>query len=428
MRKYILIVKNLALTSTAKDTYILFAGNLISAFLGFVYTLVAARILSLSDFGIFSAAMNLVYIIIAISDLGISNGTIQFVSKLRSDGKHSEADKYVKSAFVIKLLSAFLFSCVLIVFPHNIAQRFLATGEISIVRWIAIATLSFVFYNYFPYVIQAEKKFLKSVIVENSFGVLRLLLTFGIVILGISDLPGLFLAFTLGNLGPLLLGFLFIGTAFLSSMPGFKIYKNLILFSGWLGVNRVISSVSGRLDLQMLAGMAGALETGIYSIPARLTIFIAIITSSFSSVLATRLTSFNDKSKERSYIIKASFALIPVVAGIILWIIVAEPFIIFLFGSKYASSVQVFRVLAASSIPFLLTAPATSAIVFSMKKPVYIGLYALPQLILIYILNRIFIPQYKAFGPAYTMVIVNILLCFYLWFLVIKYYWFEKKR
>src|SRR4030043_1346999 len=428
MKRYLILAKNLAFTRTAKDTYIIFSGNILSAFLGFVYTLIAARTLSVPEFGIFSAAVNLVYIIISLSDFGVSSGTVQFVARLRSEGRHKEAERYIKSAFMIRIASTLFVSILLILFPLFIAERFLATNQTSVTYWVFISTLGFAFYTFFPYVLQADKKFLKSVVVENSFGVIRLGLTLIFLVLGILNFSTIFLSFSLGNLGPILLGFIFVGSGFLLVKPDIKIYKSLLLFSGWLGVNRVVSSISGRLDVQMLASLAGAIETGMYSIPSRLTLFVVIMTSSFSAVLAPRLSSFNNKNKEKAYIVKASLALIPIIRGILFWIVIAKPFIVLLFGEKYSTSTPILQVLAVSTIPFLMTAPAVTAIVYSMKKTAYIGIFALPQLVIIYILNRIFIPIYGAFGPAYTLIIVYSIFAVYVWGIVIRHYWLVKDK
>jgi len=174
--------------------------------------------------------------------------------------------------------------------------------------------------------------------------------------------------------------------------------------------------------------MAGALATGLYSIPSRLANFIVVLSGSYSSVLATRLASFGDREKEKTYILKSTLALIPITGGIILWILLAKPFIIFLFGEKYLNSVPIFQALAASQIPFLFTVPAVSAIIYSMKKTIYIGTLSFFQLAAIFALNYYFIPKYGPFGPTITFGITNTLLAIYVWFLVIKHYWFKQNN
>lgn len=80
MRRYFDRVLGLARSQTAKDTYILFVGNIAAAFLGFIFTLIVARALSVEDFGILSAATNLIIIVASFTDLGISSGLVNFAS------------------------------------------------------------------------------------------------------------------------------------------------------------------------------------------------------------------------------------------------------------------------------------------------------------------------------------------------------------
>jgi len=216
-----------------------------------------------------------------------------------------------------------------------------------------------------------------------------------------------------------------VGIKFLKSDPNKNVYSKLLRFSGWLGVNRVISTISGRLDIQMLASLAGATVTGFYSIPSRLSLFIVVLSSSFSSVLAPRFASFGNREKEKAYILKSSLALIPIVAGIIFWIIIAKPFIVLLFGEKYLPAVPVFQALAAAMTPFLIATPSITAIIYAMKKTVYIGTFSLFQLASIFLLNLLFIPKFGAFGPTITFGIVHTILAIYTWAIVIRHYWFD---
>jgi O-antigen/teichoic acid export membrane protein len=166
--------------------------------------------------------------------------------------------------------------------------------------------------------------------------------------------------------------------------------------------------------------------TGLYSIPARLASFITVLAGSFSSVLAPRLAGYGNKESEKKYIVKSLLFLLPITAGIIIWIILAKPFMLLLFGTKYLASVPVFQALAAAQVPFLFTVPSVSAIIYSMKKTAYIGLYSFFQIAAIFGMNFILIPKYGAFGPAITLGVTNIILAIFTWVVVIKHYWFEK--
>jgi O-antigen/teichoic acid export membrane protein len=423
MKRYYERAVTLATSATAKDTYILFIGNLVSAFFSFLFILLVARGLSVSNFGVFSAAANLVTIIASLSDLGISSGLISFIAKASRKGDILKAQRYMKASLVIRLVALSILVLVTVIFAPFVSKSFLATGDATVAYWVGGLSLAFLFWALFPSILQAQKRFWQSVVVDLSLAGGRLLLAFGFFVLGGLTLTKAFAAFTLSTFFVILAGFAFLGTSFLFIKVGKDVYSKLLRFSGWLGVNKVISSVSGRLDVQMLAAMAGATATGFYSISSRLAMFIVLLTSSFSAVLAPRLASFGNKESEKTYIKKASLAIVPVIFGVILWIIVAEPFITILFGQKYLPSVPVFRALAASMIPFLLTAPAVPAIIYAMKKPVYIGAFSFFQIAAIFLINYLLIPKIGAFAPTVAFGVVHTILAIYVWVIVIRYYW-----
>jgi O-antigen/teichoic acid export membrane protein len=423
VRRYYEQARSFATSATAKDTYILFGGNLLSAFLGFVFTLFVARGLSVSEFGVFSAVVNLVVIVASLSDLGISSGLINFIAKASSQGDIEKAHKYMKASLVIRLLALSVFVLIIFVFAPFVSNKFLATNDTAVAYWAGGLSLALLFWLLFPSILQAQKRFLQSIIVDLSLSAGRVILVLLFFVFGGLTLGKVFASFTASMVFVILAGFMFLGTRFLFVKTEKGNYSKLLRFSGWLGVNRIISSISGRLDVQMLAAMAGATLTGFYSISSRLAMFIVLLTSSFSAVLAPRLASFGNKENEKTYIKKASLALIPIIFGVILWIIIAEPFITKLFVQKYLPSVPVFRALAAAMIHFLITAPAVPAIIYAMKKPVYIGTFSFFQIAAMFLINLLLIPKIGAFAPTVAFGVVNTILAVYVWTIVIKYYW-----
>ena len=426
MRRYYDRAKSLVFSSTAKDTYVLFSGNVLSAFLGFVYTLFIARALSVSDFGIFSAAVNLVIILISVTDLGISTGVVSFVSEKLSLGEKQESEKYIKAAVIIRFIVTFVVCIATIIFANTFTNSLLATKDILVTVLTAAITLSLALPMLLPFVMQAQKRFVASIVSDNSLYLSRLIFMFIFMyVLGLTINNSL-ISYVLGGLVGSIVGLFLLKPKFLFTKPDKNIYTNLAKFTGWLGVNRIISSVSGRLDIQMLAVMVGATATGLYSIPNRLAGFVIVLTSSFSGVLAPRLASFQNKELEKKYIIKATLALIPIIAGLLLWIAIAEPFIVILFGDKYLEAVPIFQALTVSMIPFVLTAVSVTAIVYAMKKTVYIGVFSFFQIAAIFLLNLLFIPKFGIIGPTITFGITNTILAIYTWVIIIRYYWFEK--
>jgi O-antigen/teichoic acid export membrane protein len=426
VRQYFYKARTLAFSATAKDTYVLFSGNLLSAFLGFLFTILIARGLSVEHFGIYSASTNLIAIIVSLTDIGISSAVVNFIARALAKGKRNLANAYIHASFVSRIVLGLIIATLLILFSSFISQNLLATTESQASVWVALISFGFLFWSLFPFLLQAQKRFLPSVLVDIIPGTSRLLFAFVFFIFGVLTLRNTYLAFFLATVVSVICGLYFIGTKFIFTKPRRHIYVKLLKFSGWLGVNRIVSSISGKLDVQMLANLVGATATGLYSIPARLASFLIVLTASFSGVLAPRLAAFDDKEKEKQYILKATLAMVPIVGGIIIWVIIARPFILILFGEKYLPAVNLFRALALANIPFVLTAPSVTAIIYAMKKTVYIGTFSFFQLTSVFLLNLFLIPKFGAFGPTITFGITNTVLAIYTWVIVIRHYWTKK--
>ena len=420
------MAKGMLFTATAKDTFVLFAGNLGSAFWGFLFMLFAARSLSVYEFGVLSAVLNFATILVSLADIGISSGTVNFVSVHTARGEHKEANEYTKAAFIIRLSIVLGISLLVALFAPFISKTFLASSNPAMALWAAIIPIFLFPDMFFPFILQAKKKFLQSTVIDNAFYLARLLFALAFYVVGALTMDKIFWAFGAGFVVSMILIAIFVGSDFMHSKPGKDKYTGLLKYSGWVGVNRIISSISGRLDIQMLASLSGALATGLYSIPSRLVGFLTVLVSSFSSVLAPRFASFGTRESEKKYLLKSLLAILPLAAGVVLWILIAGPFILTLFGDKYLDSVPVFQALAAATIPYLFTVPSVTAIIYSMKKTVYIGAYSFLHVTIVFLLNLYFIPKFGVFGPAITLAIAYSLLAIYTWVIVIKYYWGSK--
>jgi len=426
VRAYINKAVGLAKSQSARDTYVLFGGNIVSAFLGFLFTLIIARGLSVGDFGVFSAVNNLVTIISSVADIGISAGLVSFVASFTAKGDKENAWRYLKASLVARLVVVSLLSLALLAFAPIVAKRLLASSDINMVYWSVVLSFGLMFWGYFPSALQAYKRFVASISVDISLGIIRVLAVGSFFFAGALTLSTSFISFTLGTIMAVVSGLIFLGVSFLIiDTPG-EVYSKLLRFSGWVGVNRIVSAISGRIDLQMLAVFMGAEVVGQYSIAQRLALFVTVLISSFSVVLATRLAAFDDREKEKGYVIKSTLATLLIVMGVIVWIIIARPFISLLFGIKYLPAVPIFQAFAASMVPFILATTPVTAIIYSMKKPIYIGYFSFFQLAAIFLLNLLLIPKIGPYGPLVAFFVVGLVLAIFSWTIVYNYYWSKK--
>jgi O-antigen/teichoic acid export membrane protein len=423
MKKYITKAKSFAMSATAKDTGFLFVGNWLSAIWGLFFKMVTYRAMNIAEFGIFYAALNLSTIMASLSDVGISSGSVNFVAEHHSKNNEEKANEYTKAAFFTRLVIVLALSIIVILLSKFIAPTFLATKDYKVAIWAAIIPLFLFPDAFFPFILQAKRKFAQSTIIDNAFYIARLIFASAFYFIGRLNMPLAFWSFGAGFVVELVLILHYVKIDFLFSKPKKVVYNDLLKFSSWLGVNRIISSISGKVDVQMLAMLKGAVPTGIYSIPSSIASFIVVLAGSYSSVLAPRMAAFGNRDKEKEYLIKSTLALIPLTLLIIFGIAIAKPFILLAFGNKSLSSVNVFYALALSQIPFLFTTTPVTAIIYSIKKTIYIGILSFFQLAGTIALDYIFIPKYGVFGPTITYAIANTLVAVYVWIVVIRYYW-----
>ena len=347
---------------------------------------------------------------------------INFVSTKLGDNDKNGASRYLKASFIIRLISILVVSGVVALIPKFISVNLLATADYTVSYWVAVISIGLTAWLTFPYAMMAYKKFWQSVVLDWSLGIPRILFFLGLGMMFPVNLNLALASYGLSTILPIIFGFSVIGIKFLKTKTYKSDYVDLAKFSGWLGVNRVISSISGRLDVTMLANLTTAGIVGQYSIASRLSSFVIVLSSSLGSVLSTRFARFNNKEEEKKYLIKSSLFILPIIFGVIIWILIAKPFVLILFGEKYYESIIIFKYLLFSMIPFVIATPAVTAIVHSMRKPIYIGVFSFIQVVMIFIFNVYFINLFNGIGPAIAFLITNSILAIYSWVIVFRYY------
>lgn len=426
MKNYIERAKTLAFSSTAKDTYILFFGNTLAAFLGFVYIIFVSNVLSKESFGVFSAATNLVVLLISLTDVGLSTTVVNFVAEYISKNDYLNSNKFVKAAVFLRLILAIIVSLFVIVFAKFVATNFLSTENYMVSVWTGIITLSLALPMILPFVLQGQRRYIASSVADNSVYLSRLIFTLLFMFVTSITLENSLIAFAIGGFIGSLVGLFLVGGKFIYAKPENKDYLKLIKFTGWLSVNRVLSSIFGRLDVQMLIMLSGPLSTASYSLASRFAGLVNVFSGSFSAVLAPRLASFNDKDEVKKYLVKATIGSAAISLFLVFASFFVEPFFYLVWKEKYLDSVPILKTLLFINIPFILSTPSVSAIIYSMKKTVFIGLFSFIQFAIILISNLLLIPIYGAIAPAYTLGISYIVLAIYSWSIVFRHYWLDK--
>jgi len=403
-------IKVLITSKTAKSTYVLFTGNTTDAFLAFLFTVITFRLLDTADFGIFSAINNFVVLAFSILDMGIGSGLINFISYNFEQNKRSLARDYLFSGIIIRAITSGLFALLVIVFSPLIASKFFLTNQYTAVILAGISILGLSIIDVTTFALQGYQKFFKSAITSSSFSFLRFIFILLIILTKnpLSITLAVLITTTASLLGAII-GLKFLNISFSNfTFPKRSVHKSLLSFAGWIAVNKIASSVAGKVDTQMLLLLAGPVVTGIYSVSSRIASFYAVIITSFAAVVAPKLASGKTLLELKPFLQKALLAVVGLLALMVIGLLIAEPFIILLFGQKAAPSVAPFQGLTLAYMPFVASSLAIIIIIYNLKKTFVVGLLSLVQVLIIVIGNLILIPRKGIYGPVIALGLANV--------------------
>lgn len=400
------------IASIVKNSSYLIFGQVTTKVIGFIYSILLARFLGVSDFGLYIIAITYFSFFSSITDLGFNRYILREVVKDNIGIK-----ELVSSVFLIRLILGILivsfFYLFLLMTESNIAKVWLFVLAIFTILPQSLAST-------FDGILLASKKVVLS--------------TIGLVFLGISNIfIGLiFLGLNFAVLGAILAFLLsytlyFLITYYLSGGIKFKFYRTIRDYKKLLigvlpyGILGILSILYFRIDILLLSHFRGVEEISLYGLSFRFLEAISFFPVAISSVLFPSFASLHIKgSIDVIKLYWASFKILGFISiFIFLGYLLLTPIFVRSFLPEYIGAITSIIILS-FSIPFMfLHLPATNLLLSSEKflKPV-IHLSLLTALFNI-VLNIIFIPKYGFIASAWITVGSEIL-SFLLFFIYLK--------
>ncbi len=413
--------KGLILSQTAKDSSVIFLGNGISVVLGIIITILAARHLGPENWGVAAAVLSFIIMLSAIADFGFGSGLFRFVSKYLHQGRKDRANDILQTIFSIRLISAVLIAAILIVFANFISATFFKTNDSYLIIIGGVGLLGLLLLDFQIASFQAKQSFRLAAIFISLTNIVRLGLLLGLIYLSSLTLFNLLLIYFASSLIVFLFSWILSPIVLKISKDWKEDVKEIFLFSGWMGLNRVMGVVGSRVDVLLLLQLGTPVEAGIFAAAKQLSSGVPLIFGSFATVLAPRFASYEGNNLRHFY--KKSLLLsIMLAGGLLVGVFLCGP-IISLFGDKYTASVLVLQLLLIGLIPFALSTPSVNYLIYSAHKPRIIGLMTLFQLPFIILGNLYFIPKLGVLSPVIIAGLVNLstlLVTYYLCLRILK--------
>jgi len=412
-------VLGLRSSSTVKDTSVTFLGNISFSVFSMVFTILAARFLGPSGWGVVAAVWSLAVILSAFGDLGLGASLFRFASSKRSNGQFSQARKIFRVVFALRLVTAITLFLILLAVSPWVAQFILKSNDYILVAFAALGLLGILLIDFQIVSMQARQSWKLAALTVALSGALRVLLLLFLFLQQSISIYSVLLLYT----GTHVIVWA-ISLFWQRTLPSFEdgweiVTKRIVKFSGWMGGNRVASAINSRVHTILLVSLVGTFEAGIYSAASQVSIGVPIVIGSFAAVLAPRFATL--KGKELSSFFKKSFGLSALISiGLVVGIFVV-PLVIYLFGPEYERSGPVLQWLLVTFVPFALAVPAVNILIYHFEKPKIITILSFTQLPFIFVINFLLIPKIGVFAPVVTVGAINTSTLIITYFFALKY-------
>ena len=411
-------IRNLIFSKTAKDSLVIFWGNGVSAILAIIITIIVARTLGPEGWGIAAAVLGFITILSALADLGFGSGLFRFASKNFHLGKTMKAEKILTIVFLLRMVTALSLSFALIIFSSFVTNFFFKNQDEALSLLGALGLLGGLLVDFQIAVFQARQSFKIAAIFITLTNCIRLILILLLFNFDQLNLFNLLLVYFSSSIFTFLISLLWQPVNLRWGNDWKDILKDILSFSGWMGINRVFSVISSRVDILILLQLTTPVEAGIFAAAKQLSSGIPIILGSFATVLAPRFASL-EGYKLKDFFKKTVLLSGIIGIGIMVGVLLAEP-VISLLGPKYSGSTNVLRLLLISLVPFALSTPPVNFLIYSLNKPKIIALLSLVQLPLIILGNFYLIPRWGIIGPVIIYTLVNISTMFVTYFFSVR--------
>lgn len=421
----LLRLKDLILSRTAKDASLLAAGNIVSSFLGMVFTIFAARFLGPEGWGIVAAVTSFIPILVALTDLGVGSALFQYVAGKWRTSDEKKAIYAFKTALSLRLVSLLVVSLFIVFFARSLSNLVFKIDETGLMLWAVLGLISVSLFDFFILAIQSRQEWRMAAIVTGGVNLLRVFLLVLFYFFGTVSLPNVLFVYVVSGLILFLFSFWR-----MRILPGWskgsrKLVGEFAKFSLWLTVNKIVGTVASRVDVIIILQIGGAYMAGVYSAANRIVLGVPLLAGSLATVLAARFASLKEREQVRSFFVKSCLMVGLLAVAILVVGILSAPYITLLFGSEYRESTPVMQWLFVATVPLLVSGPAVNVLIYHFKKTAIIACVAVLQLVIILPINYLFVPSMGVFAPVLALGIAQFSTTFITYIFAV-YYLYKK--
>ncbi len=325
---------------------------------GFLETIILARILAPEQFGIYAIALLALGLLETITQTGVNVVLVQ----------EKETDKYVSSAWIISILRGLVIMIILLIAAPFIANFFHSPASVTLLYWISIVPLLRGFIN--PAVVKLQKDLLFAKNFWYQTIILVIDTTVSIIVTYITQNPiGIVVGLLAGVIVELVLSYIIV-----SPRPSFhfeKAYIATIFHRGkWITGTAIFDYLFTNMDNIAVGRMLGASSLGIYQLAYSLAVMPFVeLGNAFNYVMFpifSKLT--HDRSRLRNAFIKMILGVAVLAIPFVIIFTVVPQIFVFILGEKWSAIVSVLPILSVVGFVKALSNMAAALFLSEIKQ------------------------------------------------------------
>lgn len=382
--------------------------SFLNKIIAFLSNIVLVRILSKVDYGVFTGAFNVYFIVYLFSGLGITSGILYFCSK---DIGEAEKKTYYRYAFRFGLLSELLLSVALVVYG--------VFGNVGIEETrayiISLAGLPFVsfLFDFFAIILRAEKDNRKYSMLLNIHSALYAALAIiGALAAGITGtIVGRYLSYVAAGI----VGAKFCGKYFTVSWKQHlekERVRDLTRYSLKAGITSALNVILYRIDVFVItlvvadAAILASYKTGT-TLPENLNFIPQCMMVYYVPLFVQKLgdTAWIRRKTKEIYLFVGGVSL---ALGALVYIF-APLIVTVLWGENYLDAVPCMRILTVSFVILSTFRMTSTNLLLSLKRAGYTMFVSLITGLVNIGLDVLLTVRYGSIGAAWATLIVTVL-------------------
>lgn len=382
----------------------LMISQILTSICAFFWTILSARYLGPSEYGIFGTAVSVASIFGVFATFGVFTYLVRAIS---TDPENE--NKYIGNTLTLKIFLAFIYMVMILLTLFILGWNRYVIG---ICMLFALEYIIKSYHDVFFSSFQAHEKMKYQAITNIIITIFTLV---GIVLVAFTDwgLTGIAMVYIIANFIALIYAvYAFRANIIKPSLEfDFSFYKILLKAGIPFALTGLFYTIYYSIDLTMLTHLASSYQTGLYNSAYKLinvlTLFYTIYTAVVFPIMSKLFTG--EKDLLRLSFMKSIKYLTLVTIPISVFTLLYGNDLIMIYGSQYAEAGGVLKVLIWTVCFLFINGACTLLLNASHKEYSVTKIYVIAAIFNV-VLNFIMIPQYSVYGAAFSTVLSEILI------------------